>query len=63
MIQSKRIGWVDYTKLFACILVVLGHFFQSMTASNILPDNSLYQYSMYHCFLFAVDFCISNIVK
>lgn len=44
MIQNKRIGWVDYTKLFACILVVLGHFFQSMTASNILPDNSLYQY-------------------
>ena len=44
MIQSKRIVWVDYTKLFACILVVLGHFFQSMTASNILPDNSLYQF-------------------
>ena len=44
MAQVKRIGWVDYTKLFACILVVLGHFFQSMTMSDILPNNNLYEW-------------------
>lgn len=31
--------WVDNVKVFACILVVLGHFFQSMTKSEILPES------------------------
>ena len=34
--------WVDNVKVIACILVVLGHFFQSMTKSGILPANDLY---------------------
>ena len=42
--NSVRIRWVDYVKVVACILVVLGHFFQSMTKSNILPANDLYQW-------------------
>lgn len=33
---------VDDVKVIACILVVLGHFFQSMTKANILPENDLY---------------------
>lgn len=37
-----REKWVDDVKVIACILVVLGHFFQSMTKSNILPKNDLY---------------------
>lgn len=37
-----REKWVDYVKVIACILVVLGHFFQSMTKANILPENDLY---------------------
>ena len=40
--NSKREVWVDYVKVFACILVVLGHFFQSMVKANILPENDLY---------------------
>lgn len=40
----KREGWIDYIKVFACILVVLGHFFQSMVKTSILPDNTLYQW-------------------
>ena len=40
--SSKREVWVDYVKVFACILVVLGHFFQSMVKANILPENGLY---------------------
>ena len=33
-----REKWAD------CILVVLGHFFQSMTKANILPENDLYEW-------------------
>ena len=37
-----REKWVDDIKVISCILVVLGHFFQSMTKANILPENDLY---------------------
>ena len=40
----QREVWVDNVKAVACILVVLGHFFQSMTRANILPANDLYQW-------------------
>lgn len=40
----KREVWVDYIKVLACILVVLGHFFQSMVKASILPDNNLYNW-------------------
>lgn len=40
--NGKREVWVDYVKVLACILVVLGHFFQSMVKANVLPENSLY---------------------
>ena len=39
---KAREKWVDDVKVIACILVVLGHFFQSMTKANILPENNLY---------------------
>lgn len=42
--SSKREVWVDYVKVFACVLVVLGHFFQSMVKANILPENNLYDW-------------------
>lgn len=41
---NNREVWVDYVKFFACILVVLGHFFQSMVKANILPNNNLYNW-------------------
>lgn len=40
--EKKREIWVDDVKVIACVLVVLGHFFQSMTKANILPINDLY---------------------
>lgn len=40
----KRETWVDYIKVLGCILVVLGHFFQSMVKASILPENSLYNW-------------------
>lgn len=39
-----REKWVDDVKVVACILVVLGHFFQSMTKANILPESDLYKW-------------------
>lgn len=39
-----REKWVDDVKVIACILMVLGHFFQSMTKANILPENDLYEW-------------------
>jgi surface polysaccharide O-acyltransferase-like enzyme len=42
--MGKRISWVDYVKVIACVLVVLGHFFQSMTKAAILPENDLYKW-------------------
>lgn len=41
---KTREKWVDDVKVIACILVVLGHFFQSMTKANVLPENGLYQW-------------------
>ncbi len=42
--EKQREIWVDNVKVIACILVVLGHFFQSMTQANVLPVNDLYQW-------------------
>ena len=41
---KQREIWVDNVKVIACILVVLGHFFQSMTQANVLSANDLYQW-------------------
>ena len=43
-VARTREKWVDDVKVIACILVVLGHFFQSMTKANILPENDLYEW-------------------
>lgn len=40
MRKSREI-WVDNIKVFACILVTLGHFFQSMTNSHIIETSQL----------------------
>ena len=42
--MSKRELWIDYTKVIACIFVVLGHFFQSMVVSNVVPSTDLYEW-------------------
>lgn len=44
IVIRKREHWVDNIKVIACILVVLGHFFQSMTKANILSENNLYKW-------------------
>lgn len=58
MDSAKRISWLDATKAFACILVVLGHFFQSMQKSGMIASaNHGYAYFeqtiyYFHIYLF-----------
>ena len=40
----EREIWVDDVKVIACVLVVLGHFFQGITNESILPANDLFQW-------------------
>lgn len=37
---DKRIQWIDNIKIYGCILVVLGHFIQSMITSGITEVNA-----------------------
>ena len=58
--MSKQIGartrekWVDDVKVIACILVVVGHFFQSMVKASILPDSGLYEWFITTVYYFHV---------
>lgn len=42
--MKKKEVWIDNVKVIACILVVLGHFFQSMVKANIIPNSDLYKW-------------------
>lgn len=44
MANGKRDIWVDNVKVVACILVVLGHFFQSMVKADLMVDSFAYNY-------------------
>lgn len=40
--KPNREAWVDNVKVLACILVVLGHFFQSMVQADRMAETELY---------------------
>lgn len=70
--MSKQIAartrekWVDDVKIIACILVVVGHFFQSMVKASILSDSGLllqFIISMCRCSLFVVDTFIRSTAR
>ena len=42
--KDTRENWIDHIKIFACILVALGHFFQSMCSARILDSGAVYQW-------------------
>jgi len=49
--SRKRKYWVDLVKVIACVLIVLGHFYQSMVKANILGDTAFYKWfitTIYH---------------
>lgn len=43
-VGKAREKWLDYVRLLACILVALGHFFQSMVKSGLMTDNNLFEW-------------------
>lgn len=45
---------MDDVKVIACILVVVGHFFQSMVKASILPDSGLYEWFITTVYYFHV---------
>lgn len=51
---NKRDIWVDDVKILSCILVVLGHFFQSMVKAEIIHSNELYKWFTQTIYLFHV---------
>ena len=63
---QKREIWIDNVKIFACLFVVLGHFFQSMVASNILPCTDLYSWfntSIYYFHVPLFFICSGHLYK
>lgn len=51
---KDREKWIDYIKVFACILVATGHFFMSMVETQILSDTSMYQWFIRTIYYFHV---------
>lgn len=60
--QEKREEWVDCVKVAACVLVVLGHFFQSMTKAGIVAEGTLWKWfdQMIYCFHVQLFFICSG---
>lgn len=60
--QRQREYWVDYTKVFACILVVLGHLLQGLNKANIQWNNNLYDYINTFIYIFHMPLfmCLSG---
>ena len=52
MDNKKRILWIDYLKVFACILVVLGHLIQSLQKSNIDNFENITSFINWFIYLF-----------
>lgn len=46
--------WIDLVKWTACMLVLLGHFFQSMEKSGIMEETAFYQWFEHTIYLFHV---------
>lgn len=51
---GSRMKWIDYVKVFACILVVVGHLFKSLAAAKLLPENELYSWFITTIYYFHV---------
>ena len=51
---KKRYAYIDNIKLSACLLVVAGHFFMSMTANGLMPYSAPYYYILHTVYTFHV---------
>lgn len=61
-LENKRGLWIDYIKVFACILVVLGHLYHSMVSAGLTGDTVLYDWfiATIYCFHVALFFVCSG---
>jgi len=53
--MSLRQKWIDYIKVFACILIAMGHLVQGLTRSGILAESIYIQYILWMIYLFHVN--------
>lgn len=62
IVRQKREIWVDEVKLIACILVVIGHFYQSMIKADIVNENFFYDWFIdtIYCFHVPLFFICSG---
>ena len=60
--NNTREIWVDYTKIFACILVVVGHLLQGLKKADIRWNDNLYYYINEFIYLFHMPLfmCLSG---
>ena len=52
--EKQRENWIDNVKIFACVLVVCGHFFQSMSAAGLMEVSKLYTWFIHTIYSFHV---------
>lgn len=52
--MAERQKWIDRVKAFACILVVLGHFYQSMVKSRFVSESAFFLWFDQTIYLFHV---------
>lgn len=62
VLKKEREQWIDYTKAFACILVVLGHLLQGLKKANIPWNDNLYTYidTIIYLFHMPLFMCLSG---
>lgn len=62
--DNDRIVWVDYLKIFACILVVVGHLLQSFQRCGIDYHQNLTSFVIWFIYLFHMPLfmCLSGIL-
>lgn len=60
--SKEREKWIDYTKVFACILVVIGHLLQGLNKAGIKWNNTFYDYIDTFIYLFHMPLfmCLSG---
>lgn len=52
--QRQRDYFIDVIKIYACVLVVLGHFVQSMLKALIIPDSMFFEWFLQTIYYFHV---------
>lgn len=62
IVKQKREIWVDEVKLIACILVVMGHFYQSIVKAEIVNESVFYDWFIdtIYCFHVPLFFICSG---